>query len=184
MKSLPSARWMLPACAGLWLTLVALLARGEDVAAQSDKSAVQAPVQSEGKTCPTFRVREQDEVWLVSTRGLGCPSGKEEPAWQLWQYEKGTWQPRTAEDFFSPDRPDLVTPFYIHGNRIDPDLASSDGLAAYFQLAGKFDDEPPVRFVIWSWPSGQIKGPLNDIRAKAARCDVEAYYLARFLARM
>jgi hypothetical protein len=49
-------------------------------------------------------------------------------------------------------------------------------------MAGKYDDERPVRFVIWSWPSSQIKGQLKDVRAKAWRTDVEGYYLARFLA--
>jgi hypothetical protein len=41
-----------------------------------------------------------------------------------------------------------------------------------------------VRFVIWSWPSDEIRGPLRDVRAKAARSDVDAYYLGTFLARM
>jgi len=177
-------RWLLAVGASLCLTLGHVVTRGEDAAAQPEKSATQAPDLPASKTCLTFRVRPQDQVWLVSTRGLGCPSGKEDPAWQLWQYEKAMWQPRTAAQFYAADSPDLVTPFYIHGNRIDPDLASSDGLATYFQLAGKLDEEPPVRFVIWTWPSSQIKGPLNDIRSKAARSDVEAYYLARFLAGM
>jgi hypothetical protein len=39
-----------------------------------------------------------------------------------------------------------------------------------------------VRFVIWSWPSEQIHGPLRDVRAKAARSDLDAVYLGRFLA--
>lgn len=173
------ARRVIPACVGLslLLSLAVAVARGEGPA----DSAVQAPA----PTCPTFRVREQDQVWLVSTRCLGCPSGNEEAiGWQLWRYEKGTWQPRTTAEFYAADSAELVTPFYIHGNRIDDGLASSDGLATYFQMAGKFDDEPAVRFVIWSWPSSQIKGPLNDVRSKAARSDVEAYYLGRFLAGM
>ena len=125
----------------------------------------------------TFRVREQDEIWVVSTRHLGCPwGGKEEPAWQIWRYEKGWWQPRTAADFYEGDKAEVVTPIYIHGNRIDHPQACSDGLAVYFQLVGKLDEEPPVRFVIWSWPSSQIKGQLKDVRVKAARSDVDAYY--------
>jgi hypothetical protein len=137
------------------------------------------------KCCKEFRVRAQDQVWVVSTRCLGCPSGaKTEPAWQLWRYEKAMWQPATATEFYASDSKDLVTPFYIHGNRIDHPQACSDGLSVYFQLVGKLDDEPPARFVIWSWPSSQIKGPLNDVRTKAARSDVDAYYLARFMAGM
>lgn len=178
------ARWAFPAGVGLCLTLGLLAARARGQSPAAD-AAVQAPADSSAKTCPTFRVREQDQVWLVSTRCLGCPSGKETmPGWQLWQYEKATWQPRTTAEFYAADSAKVVTPFYIHGNRIDHGLASSDGLAVYFQMAGKFDDEPPVRFVIWSWPSSQIKGPLNDVRTKADRSDVEAYYVGRFLAGM
>ena len=41
-----------------------------------------------------------------------------------------------------------------------------------------------LRFVIWSWPSDKIKGPLNDIRTKAWRTDTDGYYLGWFLQRM
>lgn len=143
----------------------------------SAKQAPCAPVE-----CRCFRVREQDEIWVVSTRCLGCPwCGMGTPAFQVWKYEKGWWQPRTLAEFYASDDPHVVTPFYIHGNRIDHPQACSDGLDVYFQLVGKLDAEPPVRFVIWSWPSSQIKGPLKDVRVKAARADSDAYYLARFL---
>src|SRR5262245_11910838 len=181
------ARWLRPACAALLLALVTLIALAPAASARAGDaplaSAVQAPSsEAPAKTCSTFRVRERDQVWLVSTRCLGCPSaGPEMPAWQIWRYEQAMWQPRTAAEFYAADAADLVTPFYIHGNRIDPGVASSDGLAVYFQMAGKFDGEPPVRFVIWSWPSSQIHGPLRDVRSKAARSDVDAYYLGRFL---
>jgi hypothetical protein len=133
--------------------------------------------------CQTFRVREQDQIWLVSTRHLGCPSGgKYGPTFQLWQYVKGLWQPRTAADFYASDSPDVVTPLYVHGNQIDSALAANYGLSFYFELVGKLDADPPVRFVIWSWPSDIVKGALRDVREKAARSDSDAYYLARFLA--
>src|SRR5262245_63758301 len=145
------ARWLRPACAGLCLALITLTvlmpAGGARAGDAPPDFAVQAPAnQTLAKTCPTFRVREQDQVWLVSTRCLGCPGGGPEmPAWQIWRYEQAIWQPRTTAEFYAADSVDLVTPFYIHGNRIDPGVASSDGLAVYFQMAGKFDDEPPVR---------------------------------------
>jgi hypothetical protein len=135
--------------------------------------------------CTTFRVRPQDQVWVVSTRCLGCPSGANQaPAWQMWKYEKGWWQPKTAAEFYAADAAEMVTPFFIHGNRIDHPQACQDGLDVYFQLVGKLDDEAPARFVIWSWPSSQIKHPLRDVRAKATRSDIDAYYLGRFLADM
>src|SRR5262249_32893717 len=139
----------------------------------------------EPATFQTFRVREQDQVWIVSTRHLDCPWGsKYEPALAFWRYDKGRWQPATAAEFYATDSADVVTPIYVHGNRIDSSLAASYGLSVYFELVGKLDAEPPARFVIWSWPSDQIKGPLKDVRAKADRSDVDAYYLGHFLSRM
>ena len=133
--------------------------------------------------CRVFRVRPQDQIWVVNTRWLGCPT-LGDPAWTVWKYDAQTprWLNSTAAEFYAADSPDVVTAMFVHGNRIDDSRALSEGLAVYFQLVGKFDQEPPVRFVIWSWPSEQIHGQLKDVRAKAARSDVEAYYLARFLA--
>jgi hypothetical protein len=161
----------------LWLATCGALRAADSPAAADPKQAAAQ------QTCPTFRVREQDQVWLVSTRHLGCWMGVQ-PTFQIWRYEKGIWQPKTEADFFAEDRADLVTPIYVHGNRLTASEASSYGLSFYFELVGKLDNEPPARFVIWSWPSDQIKGPLNDVRTKAARSDYEAYFLAWFLQRM
>ncbi len=160
---------------------VATAIHAGEVAQPAEKQASNSPAQ----VCRTFRVREQDQIWLVSTRHLNCSIGsKYQPTFQFCRYEKGMWQPRTESDFFREDSADLVTPVYVHGNRIDAGLASSYGLSFYFEFAGKFDAEPPVRFVIWSWPSDQIKGPIKDVRSKAARSDYEAYYLGNFLSRI
>lgn len=140
-----------------------------------------APLSSKKTVCRTFRVRPQDEVWVVSTRHLGCATDGPLPPLQFWRYANSWWQPATSTEFFADYPANVVTAFYIHGNQIDHPQACSDGLTVYFQLAGKFDDEPRVRFVIWSWPSSKIKGPLVDVRSKAARSDSEAKYLARFL---
>jgi hypothetical protein len=138
-----------------------------------------------GQVCNTFRVRPQDQIWIVSTRCLGCPvGGREEPYWQVWRYENGWWQPSSSAEFYKTDAGGPVTPIYIHGNRYDHSEAIQEGLTVYFQFVGRFDDEPPVRWVIWSWPSSQIRGPLRDVRSKAARSDVDGYYLGRFIARM
>lgn len=136
--------------------------------------------------CDSFRVRPQDEVWLVSTRCLGCPEGKDASAWAIWRYEpkEPRWLDAQAADFYHSDPVHSVTSIYVHGNRVDSDKAASEGLDVYFELAGKFDDVPPVRFVIWSWPSDQIHGQIRDVRVKADRTDTEAFYLAGFVAGM
>ena len=136
-------------------------------------------------TCNVFRVRPQDEVWAVSTRCLGCPPGRiADPNFTVWHYQGSQWMNSSTAQFHGTSSPDVVTVFFIHGNRIDSTSALQNGLDVYFQMAGKFDAERPVRFVIWSWPSEQIHGPLKDVRIKAARTDVDACYLARFLSRI
>jgi hypothetical protein len=167
------------ACALLLSAGLPSVLKAADSAAQGEKQAAAAAQNA----CATFRVREQDQIWLVSTRHLGCWVGVI-PTYQIWRYENGTWQPKTEAEFFAEDSAELLTPLYVHGNRIDASLAASYGLSVYFELVGKLDSEPPARFVIWSWPADQIRGPLNDIRTKAARCDYEAYYLGCFVAKM
>ena len=162
---------------------------GEASAEGTAEATITSPVQkgdtTEQSVCRSFRVREQDQIWLVSTRHLGCSlGGKYLPTYQIWLYEKGTWQPKTEADFFAADSADVVTSIYIHGNRLNANESSSFGLSFYFEFVGKLDQEPPVRFVIWSWPSDSIRGPLKDVQSKAARSDYESYYLACFLAKM
>jgi len=144
-------------------------------------AANDGPQPAEKSVCRSFRVRPEDQVWVVSTRHLGCATDGPLPALQFWRYASAWWQPSTLSEFLAYDSGEAVTTFYIHGNQIDHQQACSDGLSVYFQLAGKIDGEPPTRFVIWSWPSSKIKGPLVDVRTKAARSDSEARYLARFL---
>lgn len=158
--------------------MLATSASAEDVADEAGAST------SSPKVCPTFRVRPQDEVWAVSTRCLGCPSASAaEPQFAVWKYEPQgpRWLNASTGEFYARDAATSVTAMYIHGNQIDSALALRDGLDTYFQLAGRYDDEGPVRFVIWSWPSDKIHGPIRDGRSKADRSDSDAYYLARFL---
>ena len=172
-RSRPLAR----ACGLLLALLLKPTLYAADTANQSQKPAT-------ATVCQTFRVREQDEVWLVSTRHLGCYIPSNQPQFQVFRYDKGMWQPKSEAEFIASDSSDIVTAFYIHGNWVTWNDASSQGLSVYFEMAGKFDTEPPVRFVIWSWPSERTMPPLKDVRKNAARSDYEGYYLAVFLSQM
>lgn len=181
MFSLLSRRTFL-AC---WLTAVAGCVVAFTSASAVERSCLlpcpDATEMPTTKACSAFRVREQDQVWVISSRQIGCATNATADSLQVWQYEKGTWQPRKLAEFYATDSADVVTTMYIHGNRIDASQANADGLAVYFQFVGKFDHTRAVRFVIYSWPSDQIKGPLKDVRAKAARADEEAFLVSRFL---
>jgi hypothetical protein len=167
----------------LWLVLALWLASGWALLAQDAATQSKADSSHAAAPCPTFRVRPQDEIWVFSTRCLGCPSTEIAPAWTVWKYEPQTprWLNATADEFFKRDAADAVTVVHIHGNLLTQSEALGEGLDVYFQLAGCWDDEPPVRFVIWSWPSEKTRGPLRDVRRKASRSDVEACYLGQFL---
>jgi len=160
--------------------LAVLLFSGAAAAAEQ----VQAPAAVGSTVCATFRVRPQDQVWLVSTRHLGCYGGAGDPGLLVWRYQDGLWQPASRAEFYAADSPDVITPIWIHGNQIDFNESAGYGLSVYFQMVGKLDGEPPARFVIWSWPSDKIRGVLRDVRAKAARSDIDAQYLGSFLAGM
>ncbi|HUE70374.1 MAG TPA: hypothetical protein VMP01_05740 [Pirellulaceae bacterium] len=124
-------------------------------------------------------MRAQDRVWLASTRHLGCVNGSSGPA--LWRWNAAQWQASDQQEFLDQNEELPHTVIYIHGNRVGDDEGASGGLAVYQQIVASHADEKPVRFVIWSWPSTKICGPIKDVRSKAWRSDDEAVMLARFL---
>ena len=125
-----------------------------------------------------FQPRAEDQIWLVSTRGIGCVDDR---VWSTARYEAGYWIGKDDAAFQASDDPETVTVIYVHGNRMDAAGAEARGLAIYRELFAS-QTGGKVRFVIWSWPSDRIHGLFKDVRAKAARSDEEAYLLARFLA--
>ncbi len=76
--------------------------------------------------------------------------------------------------------PTVVT---IHGNRTDADEAVEKGWYTYQSIRAHGDR--PLRYVIWSWPADRaFRRNRPDVRLKAARSDVEAWYLAQWLAQL
>jgi hypothetical protein len=87
------------------------------------------------------------------------------------------------EEFFAGDSAGL-TVIYVHGNRIESCEARQTGRRFYRTLTRCVSDPTPIRCVIWSWPSGQIRGQIRDVRCKAQRSNWEGVYLAWFLSRI
>jgi hypothetical protein len=129
--------------------------------------------------CPTCR-RPFDQIWVISTRGLGCPAAIDAPpAFSVKRCSPGgSWTASSIDEFLAHDDPAVPTCFVFHGNRMDARLAIDEGMLAYRQLTIGLPPEQGVRFVIWSWPSDRIHGILNDIRTKALRTNTESMYLA------
>lgn len=141
-----------------------------------------------GKTCAKEETAQaaasvrNDEVWLVSTRHLCFPDWNHPQTYELdvrrYDSERG-WQDASTQEFCA--QPKLPTLIYVHGNRVNWQDSSQYGWQVYQALAQCENAPERMRFVIWTWPSDQIRGPLRDIRAKADRANDETYFLGWFL---
>ena len=132
------------------------------------------------------RVRPQDEVWVIGSRHLGWPDCTEgDPALKFWRWDCDikNWRKLSHDEFQASDSVTVATVMYVHGNRVDSWQAVELGWYAYDAIVRQGDDERPVRYVIYSWPSTRLYGTqMNDLRCKADRTNAEAYYLGWVLA--
>lgn len=137
-----------------------------------------SPASSSPDRCRSLP-RPGDELWIVSSRGLGCDAAEEAALrMQYWQYQDGCWTASTRDAFLSR-RAELVTSFFVVGNDYSHSETVSAGWTAYRGLSREFPDSPPLRFVIWSWPSDRLPGRrLDDAKVKLARTPAASYYLA------
>jgi len=146
-----------------------------------ESTAWATPTACGGSCCP---LRVQDQLWLVSDRGLGCNVADGAGRLQYWRYDcQQLWTRASLNELLAAEDPDLITTVFVHGNRIGRDEAFTRGWSAYRALVRRAD-ERPVRFIIWSWPSDPVRGLLDDARLKANRTNVTGYYLAWFLDRL
>ena len=124
--------------------------------------------------------RPADQVWVISTRGLGgCGTIQSPPNFFVQRRSvNGAWTRSSIDEFLAADDPAIPIGFAMHGNRVSPAQAIRQGMMAYRQFIAKVPVSQPVRFVIWSWPSDRIHGILRDVRAKAARTTTDGKYLA------
>jgi hypothetical protein len=122
-----------------------------------------------------------DEVWLLSTRSIGTKCDPRLMASGMRcerRMADGRWQQiswnSTLAAFASP----MPTVIYVHGNRVDNGVDKSHGLGFYRWLAARKGAKAPLRYVIWSWPSSQIRGRIKDYEVKAARTQPCGWQLA------
>ena len=128
-----------------------------------------------------------DQVWEISTRHLGnCPC---ERCIRCADFQYGRYVPGCgwcgSDGCALAAEPATITVVYVHGNRMRAEDARQQGLLLYRRLRCCCPDAPPVRFVIWSWPSAPIPASFRifrDVRVKYRRTDTQSYLLARWLA--
>lgn len=122
-------------------------------------------------------IRGCDEIYVISTRAIGCNC---DPAVLLSalrceRYVPGEsgccakWQHADLMKVLTAHDSATVTVFYVHGNQIAAGQAKCRGLTNYRRLVQCGSCDQPIRFIVFSWPSTTIKGPLKDARVKAAR---------------
>ncbi|MEX0676558.1 MAG: hypothetical protein WD063_05755 [Pirellulales bacterium] len=129
--------------------------------------------------CPQPRL--QDQLWLVSHRGLDCNVEEQVENLEYWRYDREKrWVRSGLAELVAADDGNLITSVFVHGNRISSCEAFTKGWSAYQTLA-RCGDERPVRWIVWSWPSERAGGPIKDAQEKACRTDPSAYYLAWFV---
>jgi len=131
-----------------------------------------------------LRAEEPGRVWLINTRGLS-PHAAASKSYPPLRYRRlsadGTWAEAGPGDFFATDDPAVPTCVFVHGNRETSRSAISKGVMTCRRLTAGQQDRP-LRFVIWSWPTEQVcRRNRADLRLKAARSDREAYLLAHML---
>jgi len=139
-----------------------------------------------------------DEIFLISTRSVGtaCDDRVMRSRLQCEQLvvasphelrqPKPQWKSRDWRNLVSDSTAERPTIIYIHGNRIARGEDRSQGMQMYRSLARhkKLNGHKlngPIRFIIWSWPSSAIPGPIKDYQVKARRTRPAAWQLAWFL---
>ncbi|NOY29629.1 MAG: hypothetical protein GXP28_05470 [Planctomycetes bacterium] len=129
-----------------------------------------------------------DEIFLLSTRSVGtvCHGNAMSNCLLCEQYlatprHEPRWKSRDWRDLVSDSIAERPTVIYIHGNRVARGKDRLQGMQMYRSMArcGKLNE--PIRFIIWSWPSTPIPGPIKDYQAKAHRTRPAAWQLAWFL---
>lgn len=138
---------------------------------------------------PPARVRPQDEILLISTRSIGTACNANSlrrglTCQRLVRNAAGQtgWTPSDWRLLLLPDRRPTV--FYVHGNRVSPGRDQAEGMIVYQSLKKHSPLSGPARFVIFSWPSEQIPGPIKDYLVKAQRTNPVAWQLAWLLDKM
>jgi hypothetical protein len=87
------------------------------------------------------------------------------------------------ESLLATIRSDVATQnvFYVHGNNFKANEVLERAWFVHRKIQCGRQNQPPMRFIIWSWPSEPVTTPLRDVRLKAARTDAQGLYLATIL---
>jgi hypothetical protein len=105
------------------------------------------------------------------------------PCWSASRMSPGqSWQRSSIEQFFAASSDGRITVFFVHGHRVNMHWAMESGWQIYRSLVQACPTAPPpIRFVIWKWPSEGGGRPIPDAREKAVIADHQSYKLGWFV---
>lgn len=157
----------------LWISIAPLRAAGPRLSDAAGGMQLEIAAQ---ETLPPAPSRQ---LWAISSRHAG-ESCARDARLEYFRHEEaaGRWLPADHAEFLAADEPGVMTCIYVHGNRVDSRQALRDGQEVWRQLTAGLPAQQPLRLVIWSWPSTQIDGALQDVRVKACVSDFHAWHLA------
>ena len=125
-----------------------------------------------------------DRFWMISTRSLTsstCNVDLNSPDLRISQLDcNGKSSPVALDDYLTALTPDRQVVVYVHGNRISSNEVVNRSFSVYRNIA-RYNDNRPVDWVIWSWPSAKQGILMHDARRKASRTDAQGLYLAWLL---
>lgn len=173
------------------LVVCLALLPGKDIFADATRGSslnrpapsVSQPTAAQRSASP--KSRQQDEVWLVSCRGVvGARGGA--PKLRQIVYERHRndqgWTTSNQQTFLASGNLGSATTVFVPGDGYSHGQARSLGMRAYQRTIAGLPPESAVRFVIWSWPSDRVaRRRVRDVRIKAARTPWVAWCLAHWL---
>lgn len=135
-----------------------------------------------------FNPRPEDEVWLISTRNIQSVNAPVSNDQFVCKHIQGTgWNQVPLQQLIDVQNrnPARSTVVFLHGNRTPEYWARRRGKQAYQVLFGSNPCKlPPVRFVIWSWPSDPLPQPLQDFQKKMERSALDGLLFGQFLSQL
>ena len=165
----------------LWVALFTLLLSIRHTAlgtAVPQREEAVSPAAAPAQTPATVGgVRVDDQIVLISSRPVGCSCDPDTLMSGLKCQRcvvsaescRHHWDDVDLLEVLQENNPAVRTVFFVHGNQISAGQDKQQGLTVYRRMMRCADANRPIRFIIFSWPSAKISGPLRDIRVKAAR---------------
>jgi hypothetical protein len=90
----------------------------------------------------------------------------------------GRWTQIAWRDVLADFDAPMATIVYVHGNRVECGEDKAEGLSFYRAMAHRRAGGAPMRFIVWSWPSGKVPGLVRAYQVKAARTRLVSWQLA------